>query len=147
MYCSLEYVMFTSCNDDVLYVVYYYIVMLVGALKAVQCTTIASSASQPNGQDLVLQLVGLGLGNVFFPSFFFSLLKVTNIFVLCVSGNCDVCGIRTTTVCDVMMMYSQERYMENVPKRFSANLYAPCLENSTPFPPSRDLLLSFNNIQ
>ena len=82
-----------------------------------------------------------------FPFFFFSLLKVTNIFVLCVSGNCDVRGIRTTTVCDVTMMYSQERYMKNVPKRFSANLYAPCLENSTPFPPSRDLLLSFNNIQ
>ena len=35
MYRSLEYVIFTSCNDDVLYVVYYYIVMLVGALKAV----------------------------------------------------------------------------------------------------------------
>ena len=34
MYRSLEYVMFMSCND-VLYVVYYYIVMLVGALKAV----------------------------------------------------------------------------------------------------------------
>ena len=31
MYISLEYVMFTSCND-VLYLEYYYIVMLVGAL-------------------------------------------------------------------------------------------------------------------
>ena len=56
--------------------------------------------------------IGLGPGNVFFPCF--SLLKVTNTFDLCISGNCDICGIRTT-VCDVMMMYSQERYMENVP--------------------------------
>ena len=45
---------------------------------------------------------------------FFSLLEVTNIFVLHVSSNCDICGIRTT-VCDVTMMYSQKRYMENVP--------------------------------
>ena len=41
---------------------------------------------------------------------------MTKIFVLRVSGNCDIRGIRTTTVCDVKMMYSQERYMENVPK-------------------------------
>ena len=47
--------------------------------------------------------------------FFFSLLNVTKIFVLRVSGNCDIRGIRTTTVCDVKMMYSQEQYMENVP--------------------------------
>ena len=47
--------------------------------------------------------------------FFFSLLKVTKIFVLHVSSNCDIHGIRTTTVHDVKMMYSQERYMENVP--------------------------------
>ena len=32
MYRSLEYVMFTSCND-VLYIMYYYIVMLVGQLE------------------------------------------------------------------------------------------------------------------
>ena len=50
----------------------------------------------------------------FFPSFFFWL-KVTNTFVLHVSGNCDVCGVRTTTVCDLTMMYSQEWYTENVP--------------------------------
>ena len=48
--------------------------------------------------------------------FFFSLLKVTKIFVLRVSGNCDIRGVRTTTVRDVKMMYSQERYMENVPE-------------------------------
>ena len=49
----------------------------------------------------MLQLgLGLGPGNVFFPSFF-SLLKVTKIFVLRVSGNCDIRGVRTTTVCDV----------------------------------------------
>ena len=41
--------------------------------------------------------LGLGPGNVFFPSFFFSLLKVTKVFVLRV------------TVRDVKMMYSQER--------------------------------------
>ena len=52
---------------------------------------------------------------MYFSPFFFSLLEVTNIFVLRVSGNCDVRGVRTTTVRDVMMMYSQERYMENVP--------------------------------
>ena len=46
---------------------------------------------------------------------FFSVLKVTNAFVLHVSGNCNVRGVRTATVCDVMMMYCQERYMENVP--------------------------------
>ena len=57
-----------------------------------------------------------------FPFFFFSLLKVTKIIVLRVSGNCDICGIRTTTVHDVKMMYSQERYMENVPKDYSSLL-------------------------
>ena len=54
--------------------------------------------------------------------FFFFLLKVTKIFVLRVSGNCDIRGIRTTTVRDVKMMYSQERYMENVPKDYSSLL-------------------------
>ena len=48
-------------------------------------------------------------------SLFFSVLKVTNAFVLRVSGNCNVRGIRTVTVCDVTMMYCQEKYMENVP--------------------------------
>ena len=48
--------------------------------------------------------------------FFFSLLKVTKIFVLRVSGNCDISGVRTTTVRDVKMTYSQEWYMENVPR-------------------------------
>ena len=69
----------------------------------------------------MLQLgLELGPGNVFFSSFFFfffSLLEVTHIFVLRVSGNCNVRGVRTTTVCDVTVMYSQERYMENVPLR------------------------------
>ena len=52
------------------------------------------------------------------PSFFFlfSVLKVTNTFVLRASGKCDVRGIRTTTVRDVTM-YCQERYMENVMQR------------------------------
>ena len=45
--------------------------------------------------------------------FFFSLLKVTKVFVLHVSGNRDIRGVRTT-VRDVKMMYSQERYMKNV---------------------------------
>ena len=30
-------------------------------------------------------------------------------------SNCNVCGVRTTTVRDVTMMYCQKRYMENVP--------------------------------
>ena len=52
---------------------------------------------------------------MYFSLFFiFSLLKVTKIFVLRVSSNCDIHGIRTTTVRGVKMMYSQERYMENV---------------------------------
>ena len=48
--------------------------------------------------------------------FFSPVLKVTNTFVLHVNGSCDVhsvCGERTT-VLDVMMMYSKERYTENV---------------------------------
>ena len=54
---------------------------------------------------------------MYFSLLFFSLLKVTKIFVLCVSSNCDIRDVRTTTVRDVKMMYSQERYMENVPLR------------------------------
>ena len=55
------------------------VVMLVGALKMVQCTAVVSSGSQLDGQGLVLQL-GLGLdlgpGNeiLSFP-FFLSVLK------------------------------------------------------------------------
>ena len=59
-------------------------------------------------------MLELGLGRGPFL-LFFSVLKVTNIFVLHVSGNCDVCGVRITTVCDVTMMYCQEFYMENKP--------------------------------
>ena len=47
--------------------------------------------------------------------FFLSVLKVTNTFVLHVNISCSVHGLRTTTVCDVMMMYCKEQYMENVP--------------------------------
>ena len=67
----------------------------------------------------------LGVGNVFFP-FFFSVLKVTNSFVLHISGNCDVRGVRIT-VRDVTMMYSQERHMENVPSLLSQFLLTPVL--------------------
>ena len=52
----------------------------------------------------------------FFPSFFLSMLKVTNTFVLHANGSCEVHGVRTTTVRDVTMMYCKEQYMENVPK-------------------------------
>ena len=40
----------------------------------------------------------------FFPFFppFFSMLKVTNTFVLHVNGSCGVHGLRTTTVRDVV---------------------------------------------
>ena len=58
--------------------------------------------------------------------FFFSVLKVTNSFVLHISGNCDVCGVRIT-VRDVTMMYSQEWYMENVPSLLSQFLLTPVL--------------------
>ena len=71
--------------------------------------------------QLGLQL-GLGTGNGVFPFFFFfsSMLEATNTFVLHVNSCCDVHdirGVRTTPVCDVTMMYSKERYMENVPER------------------------------
>ena len=99
MYHSLEYVMFTSCND-VLYVVYYYTVN-------VGCCVKGSVVHGNRQQCLVAEWLGLSVtGNVFFPSFFF---------VLRVSGNCDTCGVRTTTVRDVKMMYSQEWYVEDVP--------------------------------
>ena len=44
--------------------------------------------------------LGLGPGNGIFPFLF----------------TCNVHSIRTTTVPDVTMMYSKERYMENVPQ-------------------------------
>ena len=54
----------------------------------------------------------------FFPLLFVSVLKETSTFVLHVNSSCDVyviCGLRTTTVCDVALMYCKERYMEIVP--------------------------------
>ena len=45
----------------------------------------------------------------------FPVLKVTKTFVLRVSGNCEVRGVRTTAVCNVTVMYCREQYMENVP--------------------------------
>ena len=51
-----------------------------------------------------------------FPSFFLSVLKVTNTFVLHVNGSCNIHGI-TSTVRDVTMMYCKEWYIENVPKK------------------------------
>ena len=47
----------------------------------------------------------------FFHSIFFCV-KVTNTFVLHVNASCDVHGVR---VCDVMMMYCKEWYIEKVP--------------------------------
>ena len=44
----------------------------------------------------------------------FFLAKSDNTFVLHVNSSCNVRGVRTT-VHDVTMMCSQERYMENVP--------------------------------
>ena len=50
-----------------------------------------------------------------FPFFFlFSVLKVTNTFVLHGNVSWGVHGPRTTKVCDVTMMYCKEQYMENV---------------------------------
>ena len=54
---------------------------------------------------------------------YFSLLEVTNIFVLRISGNCDVRGVRTTTVRDITMMYSQEWHMENVPLTLTFHIH------------------------
>ena len=130
MYRSLEYVMFMSCND-VLYIVYYYTVN-------VGCCVKGSVVYGNRQQCLVAEWLGLSVtGRVsvrvrararecIFPFvfFFFSLLKVTKIFVLHVSGSCDIRGVRTTTVRDVKMMYSQERYMENVPSGTYATIHA-----------------------
>ena len=61
--------------------------------------------------------LGLGLGLGPGKGFFLPVLKVTNTFVLYINGSCDVhgvCDVRTATVHDVTMMYSKERYMENV---------------------------------
>ena len=100
--------------------------MLVGALKAVQCSAVVSSVSH----CLVAEWLGLSVTvrvrardrEWGFPFlFFFSpMLEVINTFVLHVNSCCDVHGIRgvrTTPVCDVTMMYSKERYTENVPER------------------------------
>ena len=62
----------------------------------------------------MLQLgLGLGLGPGNF--FFFLCVKVTNTFVL-LSWDVTVYDARDvrTTVCDIMMMYSKEWYMENL---------------------------------
>ena len=53
----------------------------------------------------------------FFCSFFLSVFKVANTFVLHVNGSCGVHGLQTTTVRDIAMMYRKERYMENGPTR------------------------------
>ena len=91
-------------------------------------------------------MVRAGTRECTFPFF---LLKVTNIFVLRVSGNCDVGGLRTT-VRDATMMYSQERYMENVPSfvslllpPFSSLFCFPSLSGpiSSSYPPSSTLHL------
>ena len=56
--------------------------------------------------------------------FFLSVLKVTNIFVMHIS---DVHGVKTTTVCDVTMMYCKEWYMENVPCLMNLEMYTVLL--------------------
>ena len=112
--------MFMSCND-VLYVMYYYTVN-------VGCCVKGSVVHGNHQQCLIVKWLGLSVTVrvrirararecifPFFFLFFFSLLKVSKIFVLRVSGNCDIRGVRTTTVRDVKMMHSQERYMEDVP--------------------------------
>ena len=123
--------MFLSCND-VLYVVYYYTVNVGCCVIGI---VVQSSAVHGNRQQcLVAGWLGLSVTvrvrarararGCIFPFFFFffffflSLLKVTKIFVLCISGNCDIRGIRTTTVCDVRMMYSQEQQCNVSHKKF-----------------------------
>ena len=54
--------------------------------------------------------LGLGLGNGVNSFFFFLCVKVTKTFVL-LSWHVTV----RPTVCDIMMMYSKEWYMENLP--------------------------------
>ena len=42
---------------------------------------------------------------------FLSVLRATKTFILYVKGSCNVHGVRTTTECDVMMMYCKEQYV------------------------------------
>ena len=151
MYHFLEYVMFMSCND-VLYVVYYYTVN-------VGCCVVGSVVHGNRQQCLVAEWLGLSVTvrvrvrararECIFPFFFFlSLLKVAKIFVLRISGNCDIHGVRTTTVRDVKKMYSQEQYMENVPV---VRVFGPRMEEfaggviglAVIFPPSKATGIGF----
>ena len=117
MYRSLEYVIFTSCSLHPLRRV----ILYCNVGRRVK----GSAVHHRRQQSLVAGWLGLSVTvrvrararECGFPVLFFlSVLKVTNNFVLHVNGSCDVHGLRTTTVHDVMMMYCKERYMENVPR-------------------------------
>ena len=110
MYHSLEYVIFTSCNLRPLHHVILY-------------CNVGSAVHHSRQQCLVAEWLGLSVTvrvrvrararEWDFSVLFFCLcLKVTNTFVLHVNGSFDVHGVhgvRTTTVCDVTMMYCKER--------------------------------------
>ena len=108
MYHSLKYVIFMSCNLRPL-------CRVISYCNVGWCIK-GSAVHHCRQQCLIAEWLGLGPWNgILFHFFFLSVLKVTNTFVLHVNGSCGVHDLRTTTVCDVMMMYCTEWYMENVP--------------------------------
>ena len=61
--------------------------------------------------------LGIGPGNGIISAFFFLCIKVTKTFCVALLARYSTTftAYARTTVCDVMMMYSKERYMENLP--------------------------------
>ena len=119
MYCSLEYIMFTSYNlRPVRRVILY---------CSVGWCVKGSAVHHCCQQCLVAEWLGLivtvrvrvrarARKRGFSFLFFLSVLKMTNTFVLHVNGSCGVHGLRATTVRDITM-YCKERYMDNVPQK------------------------------
>ena len=83
--------------------------MLVGALKAVQCTAVVSVAERLGLSVTVRVRVRARAKECDFSILFFFCVEVTNTFVLHVNGSCNIHGVRTTKVRDVTMMW--ERYI------------------------------------
>ena len=114
MYCSLQYITFTSCNVVVLR----RIILYCNVGRHIKDDVVHRSRQQ----SLIAKWLGLGVTvrvrvrarewNYFF--FFFLCVKVTKTFVL-LSWHVTVqCSDVRPAVRDVMMMYSKERYMENL---------------------------------
>ena len=88
MYCSLEYIIFTSCNLHPLCCVILY-------CNVGWCVK-GSEVHHSRQQCLVAEWLGLSVIVRVREWIFLSVLKVTNTFVLHVNSSCDVHSIRTT---------------------------------------------------